>query len=296
MILPPRSVDARDDPGFALLKPFAQRSSRKIGRAQHAACGPVHTIPVKKPYYLAFAGLGVPGSENTKRSKRPVLSPLAAFAGVSNEARQARADERAAKLAPIIKALQAKGVTSLSGIAHAHPHRSRRWSMAGYAGCSGDGAVGGVTETAAHPGSCFLGRPGRCHRLRRRGVLVEAGSVNALISRCSATYAPPRRNGSAGRGAMLHCSHTVQNYMGYPPTARRRAAIARTARTDERARKLAPIIKALQPKGITSLTSRRRNPFDCAARVVASEAVVVKTFPPLERAATHCGGSSNCVT
>jgi hypothetical protein len=54
--------------------------------------------------------------------------------------------------------------------------------------------------------------------------------------------------------------------------------------TDERAAKLAPIIKALQAKGITSLTSRRRNPFDCAARVVASEAVVVKTVPPLERA------------
>jgi hypothetical protein len=35
------------------------------------------------------------------------------------EARQARADERAAKLAPVIKALRAKGVTSLSGIAAA---------------------------------------------------------------------------------------------------------------------------------------------------------------------------------
>jgi hypothetical protein len=35
------------------------------------------------------------------------------------EARQARADERAAKLAPIIKAIQAKGITSLSGIAEA---------------------------------------------------------------------------------------------------------------------------------------------------------------------------------
>jgi hypothetical protein len=35
--------------------------------------------------------------------------------------------------------------------------------------------------------------PGRCHRLRRRGgILVEAGSVNALISRCSTSYAPPR--------------------------------------------------------------------------------------------------------
>jgi hypothetical protein len=41
--------------------------------------------------------------------------------------------------------------------------------------------------------------------------------------------------------------------MGYPPTGRRRAAIARTARADERVRKLAPIIKAIQAEGITSL-------------------------------------------
>jgi hypothetical protein len=60
-------------------------------------------------------------------------------------------------------------------------------------------------ETAAHPGS------------RRRGVLpralppsppaatviVEADFVNALISRRSASYVPPRRIGGAGRGAML---------------------------------------------------------------------------------------------
>jgi hypothetical protein len=39
------------------------------------------------------------------------------FTGVSNEARQARADKRAAKLAPILKELQASGVTSLRGIA-----------------------------------------------------------------------------------------------------------------------------------------------------------------------------------
>jgi hypothetical protein len=35
------------------------------------------------------------------------------------EANEARADERAAKLAPIIKSIQAKGVTSLNGIAEA---------------------------------------------------------------------------------------------------------------------------------------------------------------------------------
>ena len=35
----------------------------------------------------------------------------------AREARQAAADERAAKLAPLIKALQAAGVTSLNGLA-----------------------------------------------------------------------------------------------------------------------------------------------------------------------------------
>jgi hypothetical protein len=42
--------------------------------------------------------------------------------------------------------------------------------------------------------------------------------------------------------------------ISYPLTARRRAAIARTARADERARKLAPIIKAIRAEGITSLS------------------------------------------
>jgi hypothetical protein len=41
--------------------------------------------------------------------------------------------------------------------------------------------------------------------------------------------------------------------MTYPPTARHRAAKARTAGANERARKLAPIIKAIQAEGITSL-------------------------------------------
>jgi hypothetical protein len=41
------------------------------------------------------------------------------FTGVNNEARQSRADARAADLAPIIAELQAAGVTSLRGIAAA---------------------------------------------------------------------------------------------------------------------------------------------------------------------------------
>jgi hypothetical protein len=39
--------------------------------------------------------------------------------GVTNEARRARADERAAKLAPIVKELRAAGITSFTGIAAA---------------------------------------------------------------------------------------------------------------------------------------------------------------------------------
>jgi hypothetical protein len=46
------------------------------------------------------------------------------------EANEARADERAAKLAPIIKSIQAKGVTSLNGL----PKRSTS------AGCLHHGA------------------------------------------------------------------------------------------------------------------------------------------------------------
>jgi hypothetical protein len=50
------------------------------------------------------------------------------------EANEARADERAAKVAPIIKALRAEGITSLNGIAKALNERRvpttrgrRRW-------------------------------------------------------------------------------------------------------------------------------------------------------------------------
>jgi hypothetical protein len=50
------------------------------------------------------------------------------------EANEARADERARKLAPIIRAIQAKGITSLNGIAEAlnehrvpTPRGRRRW-------------------------------------------------------------------------------------------------------------------------------------------------------------------------
>jgi hypothetical protein len=42
------------------------------------------------------------------------------------EANEARADERAAKLAPIIEALQAEGITSLNGIAEALNERRVR--------------------------------------------------------------------------------------------------------------------------------------------------------------------------
>jgi hypothetical protein len=45
----------------------------------------------------------------------------------------------------------------------------------------------------------------------------------------------------------------MPKFSGYPATATRRAAEARTARADERAATLAPIIKAIQAEGITSL-------------------------------------------
>jgi hypothetical protein len=45
------------------------------------------------------------------------VMPKHPFTGDSNEARQAHADREAAKLAPILKELQAAGVTSLRGIA-----------------------------------------------------------------------------------------------------------------------------------------------------------------------------------
>jgi Recombinase len=57
-----------------------------------------------------------------------------AFTNVTNEARRARAVETAAKLAPIVKELEAAGVTSLSRIAAAlnergipTPSGSGRW-------------------------------------------------------------------------------------------------------------------------------------------------------------------------
>jgi hypothetical protein len=49
------------------------------------------------------------------------LTPAVRRAGI--EVRQARANERAADLAPIVKELQAAGVTSLKGIAAAFNER-----------------------------------------------------------------------------------------------------------------------------------------------------------------------------
>jgi hypothetical protein len=44
-----------------------------------------------------------------------------------------------------------------------------------------------------------------------------------------------------------------KNHMSYPPTARRRAAEARTAGANERAAKLSSIVKDIQAAGKTSL-------------------------------------------
>jgi hypothetical protein len=56
-------------------------------------------------------------SGRAKVMSKNCLTPAARRAGL--QARQARADQRAAKLAPILKGLQASGVTSLNGIAEA---------------------------------------------------------------------------------------------------------------------------------------------------------------------------------
>jgi hypothetical protein len=49
--------------------------------------------------------------------------PKNPFTGVTNEARQAGADKRAADLVPIVRELHAAGVTSLRGIAAALDER-----------------------------------------------------------------------------------------------------------------------------------------------------------------------------
>jgi hypothetical protein len=58
----------------------------------------------------------------SKRANR--FPPAARHA--AREARQARADERAANLAPVVKELQATGTTSLNGIAEALSARGAR--------------------------------------------------------------------------------------------------------------------------------------------------------------------------
>jgi hypothetical protein len=57
----------------------------------------------------------------------------------------------------------------------------------------------------------------------------------------------------------------MPKFCGYPPTARRRAAEARTARANKRAADLAPTIAELQAAGITTLRAiaaalNERNP------------------------------------
>jgi DNA-binding protein H-NS len=71
----------------------------------------------------------VRGAEATPKKRTIPAAQRAA-----REANEARADERARKLGPIIKAIQAKGITSLNGIAEALSDRRvptarglRRW-------------------------------------------------------------------------------------------------------------------------------------------------------------------------
>jgi hypothetical protein len=69
---------------------------------------PLRADPIGLAVVERYAGGGV------RRSKINMSYPLTARRRAA-----ARADERARKLAPIIKAIQAKGVTSSSGIAEA---------------------------------------------------------------------------------------------------------------------------------------------------------------------------------
>jgi hypothetical protein len=68
----------------------------------------VRTGPLPRPRYDVVPAVRLMARPNN-------FPPTARHA--AREARQAAADERAAKLAPLIKALQAAGVTSLNGLA-----------------------------------------------------------------------------------------------------------------------------------------------------------------------------------
>jgi DNA invertase Pin-like site-specific DNA recombinase len=97
------------------------------------------------------------------RWRRRLACPLTASTHRLNvaacEANEARADERAAKLAPIIKALRAKGVTSLNGIAEA-PQRTPSayatgsWTLACHKGAAVAGAAAALRPSALSLATC----------------------------------------------------------------------------------------------------------------------------------------------
>jgi hypothetical protein len=77
---------------------------------------------------------------------------------------------------------------------------------------------------------------------------------NALISRCSASYVPPRRIGGAGCGAMLLGAASRGELMPnrFAPGAQRAGWEAGIARANRIAAEVAPVIAGLRAAGITS--------------------------------------------
>jgi hypothetical protein len=101
------------------LSPYANRTPRHLRPAARDR-PPVRTGLTHRaragdvPVSFLRAGRGAMLSAQSGGAE---VMPKHPFTGVSNEARQAHADRGAAKLAPILKELQAAGVTSLRGIA-----------------------------------------------------------------------------------------------------------------------------------------------------------------------------------
>jgi hypothetical protein len=85
-------------------------------------------------------------------------------------------------------------------------------------------------------------------------VAVDPDSVNAPISRCSAPYAPPRRIGGVGCGAMPFRRSQSGRIMPnrFAPGAQRAGSEAGIERANRIAAGVAPVIAELRAAGITS--------------------------------------------
>jgi hypothetical protein len=98
--------------------------------------------------------------------------PKNPFTGVTNEARQAGADKRAADLVPIVRELRAAGVTSLRGIAAASKSggfRPRPAVVGSLASATAAGAATGLDARPTAPLPDALACRQDARRLRRPG-------------------------------------------------------------------------------------------------------------------------------